>query len=207
MEIFNWVPFLAKWSQDWLESSRQSFSSEVIASGWLGYSDATEQQVAQVESRLRMVLPPSYRAFLLVTNGWRKTTPFIPRLWSTEEVDWFRRRHQDDWITPWLNGLHYSLGGLPPPPSVPDEEYFVYGEEQAGYNLRWEYLETALEISDVGDTDIYLLNPQVVTATGEWRAWVFESEQGAKRYRSFWDLMQAEYQMFLYLRDNSSLGL
>ena len=58
-----------------------------------------------------------------------------------------------------------------------------------------------MEISDWGDSAIYVLNPQVVTAEGEWGAWFFANWQaGAVRHRSFWDLMQAEYQSFLDLR-------
>jgi hypothetical protein len=44
---------------------------------------------------------------------------------------------------------------------------------QAEYNLRVEYLESALEISDEGDSAIYVLNPKVVTPAGEWEAWLF----------------------------------
>ena len=63
-----------------------------------------------------------------------------------------------------------------------------------------EYLQTALEISDVGDAGIYLLNPQVVTEEGEWETWFFANWlPGATRYRSFQELMEAEYQNFLTL--------
>jgi hypothetical protein len=42
---------------------------------------------------------------------------------------------------------------------------------------------------------VYLLNPSVVFEGGEWEAWVFASVfPGAIRYRSFWELMKAEYQ-------------
>lgn len=71
-------------------------------------------------------------------------------------------------------------------------EYFVYGEEQDCVYLRREYLQTALEInSDSGDGDIYLLNPQIITADGEWEAWHFGNKlPGAIRYRSFYEMMQ-----------------
>ena len=66
-------------------------------SGWLGYLGAKEEQIAAAEEHLGQRLPPSYRAFLQVSNGWRNAGPFIDRLWSTEEVDWFVTRNQD-WI-------------------------------------------------------------------------------------------------------------
>ncbi len=60
-----------------------------------------------------------------------------------------------------------------------------------------------LEISDVGDSAIYLLNPQIVTADGEWQAWLFSNwNPGAVRHRSFQELMVAERNAFRYLRDN-----
>ncbi len=60
-----------------------------------------------------------------------------------------------------------------------------------------------LEISDVGDSAIYLLNPQIVTADGEWQAWFFSNwNPGAVRHRSFQELMVAERNAFRYLRDN-----
>ena len=54
-----------------------------------------------------------------------------------------------------------------------------------------------LEISDESDSAIYLLNPEVVTAEGEWEAWLFANWlPGASRYRSFAELMEAEYRTF-----------
>lgn len=63
-----------------------------------------------------------------------------------------------------------------------------------------EYLQSMLEISEEGDSAIYLLNPNVVTPGGEWEAWFFANWlPGANRYRSFWEMMQAEHQAFLRL--------
>ena len=48
---------------------------------------------------------------------------------------------------------------------------------------------------------MYLLNPMVVTPEGEWEAWMFAHWlPGARRYRSFWELMGGEYRMFLRVR-------
>ena len=78
-----------------------------------------------------------------------------------------------------------------------DEEYLVYGKTQDPARFRVEYLESALEISDTGDSAIYLLNPKVVTPDGEWEAWLFANWlPGAIRYRSFAELMEAEYHSF-----------
>jgi hypothetical protein len=159
----------------------------VVASGWLGFTGASEKQLEQAEARLGVRLPPSYRSFLATTNGWRTTGTFIDRLWSAEEIDWFTVRNQD-WIDAYTE-YGYSV--------VSDQEYFVYGRGQDSALFRTEYLKSALEISDVGDSAILLLNPQVVSPQGEWEAWFFANWlPGAARYRSFWDLMQAEYLSF-----------
>src|SRR5207247_2567369 len=139
---------------------------------WLGYPGATMTEIAQAETRLGMTLPPSHREFLMVTNGWRRTTPYIDKLWSTEEIDWFRVRNQD-WIDAFTEG------------------FLVYGDRHSGSGSEIKYLQMTLEISDVGDSAIYLLNPQVVTPEGEWEAWFFANwSAGATRYSSFVDMMR-----------------
>ncbi len=208
MSIFDWESFLKRWSQEIVEAiapDRDKLPSSVIKSGWLGYPGATDQQIAEAETRLNITLPPSYRAFLKVTNGWRQTTPFINKLWSTQKIEWFSVKHQK-----WIDAFWEKSGHLPaessnsssPPPSVSDEEYFVYGEVQDCSKLRCEYLQTALEISKRGEGAIYLLNPQVVTPNGEWEVWFFgDWLPGADRYHSFQEMMQAEYENFLELRE------
>ncbi len=196
MDRFAWRPFLEQWSREQLEDAeyRQSLPPDVVNSGWLGYPGATEEQIAAAEARLGVTLPPSYREFLSVTNGWRRTTSRMERLWSTEEIEWFAVRHQD-WIDIWVEE---SKG-----PTAPDEEYFIYGPGQSSVSMREEYLQSALEIGEIGDWDsaIYLLNPQVVTPEGEWEAWFMATWlPGAARYRSLWELMQHEYDTFLNLR-------
>lgn len=211
MSTFNWESFLRRWSQEILESiadNQEKLPSEVIRSGWLGYPGATNEQITRAEDRLGIALPPSYRAFLKVSNGWRQTTPFIPRLWSTEEIEWFTVRHQD-WINAFLDHHEHPSTDSPnsgsAPTSVSDAEYFVYGDDQDCSKIRFEYLQTALEISAKGDYAIYLLNPKAIAADGEWEAWFFgDWLPGADRYRSFCEMMQAEYENFLELRETPS---
>ncbi len=194
---YDWHGLLTPWSTALIEAGEAediSVPPEVAASGWLGYPGATEAQLAAAEARLGTRLPPSYRQFLSVTNGWRQTGSFVYRLWSTEEIAWFRVRHQG-----WIDAYTGPHDGDREP--LPDEEYFVYGEAQDPVKFRAEHLRTALEISDRGDAAIYLLNPQIVTPEGEWEAWFFANWlPGARRYRSFWELMQGEYRSFRRLR-------
>ncbi|MDP9310171.1 MAG: SMI1/KNR4 family protein [Chloroflexota bacterium] len=192
MVSFDWEHWLMHWNTLLFEHfqpdaygpdylTKADLSPEVLATGWFGYPPATPAQLATTEARLGIALPPSYRAFLQTSNGWRQPGWFVSRLWAVDNVEWFHVRHQHDWIEPWRIG---------------EEEYAVDGEAQT--------LRTALEISDVGDAAVYLLNPHVITADNEWEAWFFASwVPGSIRYPSFWDLMQAEYTSFWRLKNES----
>lgn len=208
MNSFNWEKFLRQWSRDLLESIEdvhEELPAEVIKSGWLGYPGATKEQISLTETRLGIALPPSYREFLQVTNGWLQTTPFIYKIWSTEEIEWFAVRHQA-WIEAFVerygDNCRNSLQPQLITPSISDEEYLIYGDTQDCSKLRLDYLSTALEISDRGESAIYLLNPQIIAEDGEWEAWFFGNWlPGADRYKSFREMMQAEYEHFLELRE------
>ncbi|XGV95158.1 MAG: SMI1/KNR4 family protein [Leptolyngbya sp. BL-A-14] len=208
MSSFDWERFLRRWSQEIINSignTPHTLPPEILQSGWLGYAGATEQQIARAEARLQTTLPPSYRAFLKVTNGWRQTPLFSNKLWSIEEIEWFAVKHQA-WIDAfWEKADQHpseASNAKAPSPSIPDAEYFVYGDDQDCSKIRVEYLQTALEISQRGDGVIYLLNPQIVTPEGEWEAWFFgDWLPGADRYQSFQDMIQAEYENFLELRE------
>jgi hypothetical protein len=184
---------MTQWNSAILSSSlREYIPQPTLDSGFLGKSGASEAQFAQLESRLETQLPPSYREFLQFTNGWGKLTHFIHKLWSAEEVDWFRIRNQD-----WID----ALTSIPVYPKISDEEYLRYDDQRIPI-IRLEYLPRTLEVSDTGEGSIYLLNPEIVTPDGEWEAWVLESWGEDTRYPSFWDLMRAEYQGFLFVEAN-----
>lgn len=205
MDSFDWEKFLRRWNQEIIESIAPNLSMLNSASDWLGYPGATENQIIQAEARLGIALPASYRSFLKVSNGWQRTTPFISKLWSTQEINWFSVRHQD-WIDEWLKNPKYLTGesynGNLSPSSIPNEDYFTYGSEQDCSKIRVEYLQRTLEISQRREGAIYLLNPQVLTGNGEWEAWFLgDWLPGADRYCSFQDMMQAEYESFLELRE------
>ncbi len=172
---YDWRPFLEQYSRDLIAYKHpygaDQWPDEVIVSGWAGYAGATEDQIVALEARIGALLPPSYRQFLAVTNGWRDTGAFIYKLWSAEEVDWFRVRNKE-WIDIWNSS----------------------GDDEFDPDHLRQQMKTALEISDTGDSAIMLLNPQVITPEGEWEAWFFSNwGAGADRYPSFWDLMHAQY--------------
>jgi hypothetical protein len=106
-------------------------------------------------------------------------------LLSTGEITWFASV-DPEWIRGWREGEKLQGG----PFQVPDDKYLVYGPEQDSVSIRSEYLDRCLAISTVRDSSIFLLNPEVTLADGEWEAWYFSSLlPGAIRYRSFEELM------------------
>jgi hypothetical protein len=191
MSEFNWELFLRQWGREMLESSHgREFAADVVKSGWLGFAGASEEEILAAEGRLGIALPPSFREFLRVSNGWRRTTFAIERVWGTGEINWFRKENKD-WISAFLVGS--SVHGLRDEP--PDEEYFAY--EQWAEDFRPKHFRETLQISEVGDAAVYLLNPQVISKDGEWEAWFFANWiPGAHRYRSFREMMEAEYAQF-----------
>jgi hypothetical protein len=202
---FRWREFLAQFSRDLLgdQAIREMLPKNVVSSEWLGYKGASESQIAALEKRIDKALPPSYRSFLAETDGWRNCGAFIYNMLPCSEVRWFRERNQQ-WIDAYVFPEKSFVGadGKPPPPqrALTDKEYLKYGSKQDSCHIRPEYLQWALEISDVGDSAILLLNPLTVTEAGEWEAWFFANwAAGADRYRSFRDLMQGEHKSFLKL--------
>ncbi|MFE2932461.1 SMI1/KNR4 family protein [Streptomyces sp. NPDC059278] len=190
-----WRELLQRWSDEWLDpvlheqERSEPFPDEVRAARWLGSAGATPQELAALEVRLGTELPPSYREFLRTSDGWLDTTSEIRRLLPVREIGWVRDLDPE---------LIESWTGSGEPDDVPDEQYFVYGDEQEPWAIRTEYLNDLLKISHTpGALDVYLLNPRVVTPDGEWEAWYLAHWlPGAVRHRSFRDLMHDEYRSF-----------
>lgn len=157
--------------------------------GWVGRVP-TSKRSARLRTAWAPYSPASYRQFLLTSDGWLNTTSDIERILSAHEVGWTRDL-DPDLVTVWSEADGAGA-------RIADEEYFVYGEAQAPFLLRPEYMPHTLKISHTPEaTDVYLLNPCVVTADGEWEAWfVAHWLPGAVRYQSFWDLMNDEYRRF-----------
>nr|BFE83808.1 hypothetical protein GCM10020093_064090 [Planobispora longispora] len=148
---------------------------------WLGAEGAAEAEIVRHEERLGMRLPPSYREFLQVTNGWDEETRSSLRLLPIAEVGWTRD------VDP---GLAETWGPKLGLPDIPDEDYFRYGAGQDPIHIRDEYVPGTLYIAEYLEGQVYLLNPHIVTPDGEWEAWTFATwYPGAYRFRSFWDLM------------------
>ncbi|WP_030223444.1 SMI1/KNR4 family protein [Streptomyces bikiniensis] len=191
-----WRDLLQRWSDEWLDpvlheqERAEPFPAAVRRARWLGSTGATGEELDALEKRLGVSLPPSYRQFLLISNGWLNTTPDIHHILPAHEVGWTRDL-DPELVTDWTEGYQGAE-------RVGDEEYFLYGEAQSPTTLRPEYLPHTLKISHTPNaTDVYLLNPCVLTPDGEWEAWYLAHWlPGAVRYPSFWDLMNGEYEDF-----------
>ncbi|HEX6489155.1 MAG TPA: SMI1/KNR4 family protein [Candidatus Dormibacteraeota bacterium] len=169
-----WLEFLRRWSREWLQVDAFVLEQEdaVVESGWLGLPGATEDELTALETRLGRRLPRSYRSFLATSNGFLGAGPSIRRIRPAVEVKPFIEEERE-WVDIW---------------------------NQEGATADGRYLGTAIQVSDVESSTVYLLIPEVLDADGEWEAWLFASwVPGAVRHPSWWALMQAEYQSFVDL--------
>jgi hypothetical protein len=182
--MVDWNKLLERWSRELMATQlAETLDPPPALSEWLGYEPASESEIGALESRLGLVLPPSYKAFLATTDGWRTITSFINRIRPTAEVDWFRVENEQ-WVE------IYGEDGS----SAPDEIYYQYTPAASDY--RADHMIDLVQISDVGD-GVLLLNPKAVTPDGEWEAWFFANWiPGASRHPSFAHLILAEYQSF-----------
>lgn len=188
-----WHQFLLNWQQQVLESNEYVKAFYVLdvfpelADGPVVPSGSAEA-VEALETRLGKELPASYRNFLLAAEGWAHITMFA-RFLPPAEVGWFYDTNKD-WVDVWIEGSgDYD---------VTDEDYFVYGAEQDCINIRAAYMKSCLKLSTDEDGYVFLLNPEITTEDGEWEAWAFGAKlPGAMRFRTFEDMMRAEYETAL----------
>ncbi|MEM7558613.1 MAG: SMI1/KNR4 family protein [Planctomycetota bacterium] len=186
MAEFDWKAVLEDFNSTLLADPEicQYAEPTAVSSRWFGFPPASDQQVAAAESRLEVSFPPSYRQFLMITNGWRMTGWQSIGVLPVLDVDWLRNR-DPELIEIWCDVDVEE---------IEDDEYFVYGDAQDCLSMRREYLQDVLLISTPSwaNQDYFFLNPKIVFE-GEWEAWHFSTEfPGACRYRSFYDLMLAE---------------
>jgi hypothetical protein len=127
---------------------------------------ATAEDIAAAEDRLRIQLPPSYKAFLRVSNGWTEMgNAQVGELLSTDKIDWLSS-YKPEWIE--------IYGGN----DISHEEHLKH-QNQSMSRSSGRYLEKCLAISAIGDACITLLCPEVVTSEGEWEFWRLGSWCGA----------------------------
>jgi hypothetical protein len=150
---------------------------------------ATEEQVAKVQARLRRPLPPSYREFVLTVNGCPKLEMAHGGLWPVTKIDWFRKLNPD-----WIAAYTIDRDELD---DVTKEEHLANPDDSPRF--RNAYLPKLLQIGELFDGSVYLLNPMVTTASGEWEAWSFANwYPGARRKPSFRALVVSAHKELKY---------
>ena len=179
MTAMDWGPWLTRWSQEWVGSAEPAeLDPQVLRDRWLGFAPASAEAVAEAEARLGRTLPPSYREFLLTTDGWRDAGCFVWRLRDTTTLGWLRdiEPHWEDW-----------------------EE--LCGDENAdpGQGNRFS---RGLLISLEADAGVLFLDPGDVDDTGEWAAYSLFSwkAEPPTRFASFTALMEDLYAEFHQMR-------
>ena len=191
MATVDWAAWLGGFNRELLErldlDAYSAFrhprvTAELVAGGWLGSPPADERTLAAVEERLGKRLPPSYRSFLAVSNGFLQPDLIVPRLRPAEGIGWY--------------------GDLNPQSAATWAE-FADADDPTGR------LAGCLQVSDeelVGDA-VYLLDPTQMRAEGEWEAYFFANwVPGVDRYPSFFALMDAQRRMHVNPPSSHKLG-
>ncbi|MFG1643319.1 SMI1/KNR4 family protein [Amycolatopsis sp. NPDC049252] len=150
----DWQRFLRSYSEDFLRvdsgAELTDFTSTQLADGWLGYAPATEEEVGALEQRLDVHLPPSYRNFLLTSNGWSGVPFAIRELCTTDEAGWLAEVEAD----------------------------FLEAWSEFGPADVVELAERSLLVSCPREGDFWLLDPGTIGPGGEWTAYSWFSNDG-----------------------------
>ncbi|MBO8190157.1 SMI1/KNR4 family protein [Streptomyces oryzae] len=184
---FDWRPFLLRWSGEWADcppdGEAQSEDDEAARRArWLGFPPASEERIAAMEERLGRRMPPSYREFLKVSDGWRHAGEFVWLLAGTADARW----HNDE------SGLAEIF-----------EEYL---DEDAGPEERAEVdiWRRGLQLDVESDVTHVLMDPEEVDEDGEWAVYTWASWRGEapERHSNFVEFMRHMYREFHSLRAN-----
>jgi hypothetical protein len=181
----DWMAVLSRLNSLLLKSDqwRERLTQEALSTGWCGLLPASESEIAEAEKRLGVRLPPSYRTFLTVSNGWRPFSSFIERLLPVQEIDWLRSADPKG-----LAALQRCYQEY----DVSDSEYLDYETPEHSVALRHRYYPDCLLVGKAweGEGDMVLLNSKIVFPDEEWEAIFFANWlPGNERFRSFGDLV------------------
>jgi hypothetical protein len=147
---------------------------------WPVRPGATQAQLAAADQRLGMSLPPSYRQFLALSDGWAATGHFVASLRPVEQIGWFRDLERD-WYETW-------------------REVDIDGVWSEGDDDGWPLMARALLVSGPGE-DALLLDPaRIDPQTGEWHCCTLSNATtGAGGGESFGQGLRQLYETFVAL--------
>jgi hypothetical protein len=184
--VGDWMSILSRANSSVLNSKRwrRDLTPEMLSIGWCGQPPATENEIVETEQRLGLKLPPSYRSFLSISNGWRPF-PIIEWLLPVQEIERFRIAEPED-----LALIQECF----PERDTPDEAYLDYETPKNVEALRPRYFPDCLLVGrrwERSGGELFLLNPHIAFPDGEWEAIFFANWiPGNTRFRSFCDLIK-----------------
>ncbi|MFJ8593923.1 SMI1/KNR4 family protein [Streptomyces sp. NPDC093598] len=188
---FDWRSLLLKWSEEWADSlpdgeTRGEDDEAARQARWLGFPPASEERIAVLEERLGRRMPPSYREFLKVSDGWRHAGGFVWRLAGTEDARW-----------------HDNESGLA-------DTFEEYLDEDAGPEERREadLWRRGLQLDVESDATYVLMDPEDVDEAGEWAVYTWASwrAESPERHANFHAFMRDMHREFHSLRAHRSDG-
>ncbi|MFI2207475.1 SMI1/KNR4 family protein [Streptomyces sp. NPDC020192] len=175
-DSFNWHEFLGRWRGEWVpRADEDEDAGQTVVSP--GRPGADEAAIASAEERLGRRLPPSYREFLAVSDGWYvDETAGVYQLGGAADIDWFQDPYD---MTPLYE---QNLGDNPR-----KEDVLLAG--------MWQ---RALRLETRSDMSYALLDPGDSDQDGEWALYVYKGWSGElpHRYPSFRAYMEAMYRGF-----------
>jgi hypothetical protein len=81
---------LQRLSDSAIADKSNKYDDSVLHSRWLGYSRATAEKIQAAEKHLGVTLPDDYKSFLLLTNGFRRTSSIGITFLPVERIGWLR---------------------------------------------------------------------------------------------------------------------
>jgi hypothetical protein len=178
---YDWQSFLLRWSGEWADSlpedeTRGEDDETARRVRWLGFPPASEERIAAMEERLGRRMPPSYREFLKISDGWRHAGEFVWLLAGTEDAHWHNNKSE-------LADLF--------------EEYL---DEDAGPEERMEadIWRRGLQLDVESDVTHVLMDPEDVDEDGEWAVYTWASwrAEPPERHANFVEFMRDMYREF-----------
>ncbi|MFI0977573.1 SMI1/KNR4 family protein [Streptomyces sp. NPDC021093] len=188
---FDWRPFLLKWSGEWSDSlpDDETPSAEDEAARrarWLGFPPAPEERIVAMEERLGRRMPPSYREFLKVSDGWQHAGGFVWLLAGTTDARWHNNESELADI------FEEDLDDDSDPEERRDADIWRRG----------------LQLDVESDITHVLLDPEDVDEDGEWAVYTWASWRAAppERYANFVEFMRDMHREFHSLRARPADG-
>ncbi|WEH19759.1 SMI1/KNR4 family protein [Streptomyces sp. VNUA24] len=191
---FDWRPFLLRWSEEWADATpddetRGEDDLAARQARWLGFPPASQERIAAMEERLGRRMPPSYREFLRVSDGWRHAGGFLWRLAGTADARW-----------------HDDASGLA-------EMFEEDLDDDAGPEERQEVdiWRRGLQLDVESDSVHVLMDPEDVDENGEWAvftwaSWLAEAPERHDDCLAFMQAMHREFHSLRAHRDERSDG-